>query len=558
METLQAVISFVLGIPWARMLYSAVLIFLIGLFGSELYHLWFDRTLFVGRFEFFDRGAKSEEQGQAFSSRIIQEHRLLIALFQAEYERLRRAEKAQEKTKTDIVPETVQLPVGVAPIRDPQSELANVELSVQGINIKQILMALRKAISMPNEVGGMVNKAEEGVYVSVQWPLGPSMAKVFQIPPQRDSVAGAFHVACSILWAQTLATQTQMALIPRQEFCDWAEAWCLYDLVRSRSLNAPGLQEDDKKLIARARAIVDRLIKAGPTYSEVYRLRADIIGLTPETTPEDKRVAQKDWKQYVKTTTRAHSPAVTMRSIESQLALKSQTERPALIVRHDQLRDNPPEMWAEGLDAAKDRIQQVSRATGRLSALESPISSSGSAFVVGPDLIMTADFVVQPQSTMSIEFDGGVRYPVSEVVFVDDSTHVAILRVAALDEERHPPLALMSNEISTAPENRKIFVVGYAFPDPRVPSAVQAQIFGPEIGVKRVMPGSILRVEPNLIVYDATTTSGTAGSPVVDLDSGKVIAVHWGGRYLDSAKEGYGTPVWTILDVAGVRAVLGL
>ena len=53
-------------------------------------------------------------------------------------------------------------------------------------------------------------------------------------------------------------------------------------------------------------------------------------------------------------------------------------------------------------------------------------------------------------------------------------------------------------------------------------------------------PGAIIRMEPcstgtepeDVIFHDASTLGGNSGSCVVDLDSGRVIGLHFAGQYM--------------------------
>ena len=60
------------------------------------------------------------------------------------------------------------------------------------------------------------------------------------------------------------------------------------------------------------------------------------------------------------------------------------------------------------------------------------------------------------------------------------------------------------------------------------------------MGQKYVLPGEITEVSRDMIEYAAFTLGGTSGGPVVDLDSGAVIGVHFAGRFDEATGIKYG------------------
>jgi V8-like Glu-specific endopeptidase len=60
-----------------------------------------------------------------------------------------------------------------------------------------------------------------------------------------------------------------------------------------------------------------------------------------------------------------------------------------------------------------------------------------------------------------------------------------------------------------------------------------ARIFGDIFNVKRLQPGSLrnLFVWGKTFKHDCSTLGGNSGSCVVDLETGRVIGLHFAGRY---------------------------
>jgi hypothetical protein len=95
-------------------------------------------------------------------------------------------------------------------------------------------------------------------------------------------------------------------------------------------------------------------------------------------------------------------------------------------------------------------------------------------------------------------------------------------------------------------------VIGFPQASPIPSEAVAGAFIEEPLGQKYVLPGKITAVEETMITYAAFTLGGTSGGAVVDLDSGHVIGVHFGGRF-DAAtgvKYGFAVPLCLTADDA--------
>lgn len=73
-------------------------------------------------------------------------------------------------------------------------------------------------------------------------------------------------------------------------------------------------------------------------------------------------------------------------------------------------------------------------------------------------------------------------------------------------------------------------VIGYPAYDSRNNDADQQRIFDGIYNVKRLAPGQLRAIRPDgLVTHDATTLGGNSGSVLIDLRSGKALALHFGG-----------------------------
>jgi endonuclease G len=127
------------------------------------------------------------------------------------------------------------------------------------------------------------------------------------------------------------------------------------------------------------------------------------------------------------------------------------------------------------------------------------------------------------------------RFTVTEIAWVepDESLFdVALLRVATAGEGGgQPPAAIELLAEDAGGPGRWVAVIGYPGYDSRADPADQQRIFGGVYGVKRLAAGQVLAAAPaGLVAHDASTLGGNSGSAVIDLSTGRALALHFGGR----------------------------
>lgn len=111
----------------------------------------------------------------------------------------------------------------------------------------------------------------------------------------------------------------------------------------------------------------------------------------------------------------------------------------------------------------------------------------------------------------------------------DSDPDVAILEIDGV--HLAAPLPLSEEEASAGD---LICTVGYPAYDSRNAADAQTQIFRDVYDLKRFAPGRIRQASGpgRQLLHDASTLGGASGSPVMDLQSGAVVGLHFSGQYL--------------------------
>lgn len=230
--------------------------------------------------------------------------------------------------------------------------------------------------------------------------------------------------------------------------------------------------------------------------------------------------------------------------------------RPAIAVANDDYAITHRDWLHLNADPVRARILPAIPAIGRLEVPSRPdIPYGGTAFLVGPNLLMTnrhvADLFVDGVGR-NVAFRSGAtakmnfveeaertvpeRFDITSVVLIHPYWDMALLRVEGLTMQ---PLALSAEEPAA---DEDVVVIGFPALNTRLSRAVQDEVFGGIYNVKRLQPGRRLRRRPidsfgktvEAATHDASTLGGNSGSAVISVATGRVIALHFGGAYLDT------------------------
>jgi endonuclease G len=206
----------------------------------------------------------------------------------------------------------------------------------------------------------------------------------------------------------------------------------------------------------------------------------------------------------------------------------------------------------------KARLTRLAKSIGRIEVPGSKYPYGGTGFVVGPGLVMTnrhvAEIFTEGVGTRQLAFIPGVSpgfssayapdnseipvLTVADVVMVHPYWDMALLKVEGLAADM-APLTLAGSDIAGF-DKHEIAVIGYPGFDPRNDIGVQKAVFDNRFGVKQLQPGTLReRADTesfsrivNAVTHDCSTLGGNSGSALIHIESGKVLALHFGGEYL--------------------------
>ena len=238
--------------------------------------------------------------------------------------------------------------------------------------------------------------------------------------------------------------------------------------------------------------------------------------------------------------------------------------RPVYLVQDSKFGPPPDDfvdsdLIAARLEAARGVIEPAIPSVGRIDVANHRMAWVGTGWVVAPNVVATNRHVAEEFARAANghfefrqNFEGqrvratldwrrehqrpsSLRFRVREIVWIEPepSVDVALLRIAdegEEGEEQPPALELSPDADLEAGLGRSVGVLGYPARDSRNDFTDQQRIFDGIYNVKRLAPGNVIAIRGDgLLEHDATTLGGNSGSAVIDLETGKAIAIHFGG-----------------------------
>ncbi|TPI62528.1 trypsin-like peptidase domain-containing protein [Mesorhizobium sp. B3-1-3] len=548
----------------SKLVYTVLLASIAVLAARELLTVWFDSRVYIGKFDVVSDAAKDAEEGDSFPKRIVAAQKILSQQF-IDY---------QSRRSGSWPSDTTYAIYGEMPVTLPPEVLAGIDITVQEINLRQVLTAIRRAFLSPNEVSGQVTSREGSVIAAVDWPKSPELANGaatparFLTPNKASEQEVAAYIACSISWIQAASGNAKFASISRAQMCDFAAALDQLYSLEGKASTAAGLDPNQTDRVRRLAAALRNYYDAGVIFPDIYRLRADLLDLLPETGRSMNELveAQEDRVRYAML-----APELSKLSDESKRLAALALARPAILLEDGKPKDAPIN-WSGLLARHGDDIKVAADATGWVSSSDDKMAGVG--FLVGDNLMITADYVLNaarssavaqmPEITAPPKFCLGSSAPdcknpleIGETLYDGSSKgqKIVLVQLKSHNPVVVPPLAL--NDIPIEPNaivGRYAYVIGYPFRDSRLPPEFVSRLLGDKEGQKRAMPGRILAYGTGpegdvskrtpKFTTDISTSSGTGGGPLLDLLTGKVIGLSYAGIWEgERGKFAYAEPI---------------
>lgn len=218
------------------------------------------------------------------------------------------------------------------------------------------------------------------------------------------------------------------------------------------------------------------------------------------------------------------------------------SERPALAVQDGQYHLSRP--WL-ALKRHKRNIQRAIRSVARVENKLPQDAPIGTAFVVGPGLMLTNRHVainIRAGATVDFNEERSSTSPPREHAILDvlpapqgiaGQLDVALLRVALRDQNGAAiPAALEMGDIRRLRRGKFVCLIGYPLRASEAnQQAISDLMLAFQYGIKRLQPGKILKVRKLEFAHDCSTSLGNSGSCIIDPVTGAVLGINYAGSF---------------------------
>jgi endonuclease G len=219
--------------------------------------------------------------------------------------------------------------------------------------------------------------------------------------------------------------------------------------------------------------------------------------------------------------------------------------RPSVLTQKGELPSLPayrnyPAEFLTNWNAFQSTVRPYLYSVGRIDRVDSQSGGAlATGFVIGPGLLATNKHVLESLSAGTFKLErgqalvrfgeewktvpsGGVTVSVTGVRAIHPRLDVAILEIENQD------LAPLPVDSVLPKVGAQVAALGYPQDDPRSP-VFRDLIFEGKYKLKRVAPGEIVGTDPDAVFHDCSTLGGNSGSPLVAMDTGRVVGLHRDG-----------------------------
>ncbi|MFN5997740.1 MAG: serine protease [Paracoccaceae bacterium] len=556
-------------LSFSKLVYTALLIGGSFLLLREVGSVWGRPTTSLGVFKLTVEGTSDEVRADALRVKILQRYVQLNGYFAQLDNQLKAEAEAENTAQSDSRIEIV--PSATSDLGLTRDQLAEIELKIQGVNFGQILGMLRRSVVTPDEVTGYVvlHSGNGKPSAVVRWPGAPKFEampdesnKLMSFDEVESEADLATQIACSLIWAQVAGIKDSPLIgMRRAQYCDWAEALLIWRDLAERSAAQLEFRDEDKVRLKIGREKIERLVAQGVAYRDVYRLRAALISLDSEASKLDRETEDLSRLIYAQLIQGVPLQVAKENAQQSKIdlalnELAQSTSEPGLeaVVRLPNAYEGRSADFTSKIDPSTTIA--IGEVTGAVLMPGRSEPFIGTGFIVKKGWVLTSSVVanVMAKSTdpgqlgvFSLDSDPRFKeaesFPIREVRQVRGSDDLSLLLVPGLSGELSV-LPLIGQD--SVPLDIPVGVVGYPVGQVPVSESIRS-ILGGRSPAKRTMFGVVIEAQPadpmNL-GHDAPTFPGTAGAPVFDLQTGRVLAVHQGGRVTeDGGKVNFATRI---------------
>ncbi len=258
------------------------------------------------------------------------------------------------------------------------------------------------------------------------------------------------------------------------------------------------------------------------------------------------------------------APLESVMPVAALEAIVQRTGRPPLLIRNDKIVLELLPDFAPDTAGKIKNVEPWVKSVGRVEFVNASMAWGGTGWVIQADgnarIIATNRHVgkivakrradgtaVFMRSAAGIRYGANVDFGEEDGSNIDDTSRTApVTSIKYLADDLAADVALLRIEstgfalptpfdLADTPAALRdlVALIGYPAFDPRNDASDQARYFNDLYEVKRFAPGFVIQAltGSSTLSHDCTSLGGNSGSPLISLDTGKVVGLHFAGVY---------------------------
>ncbi len=245
----------------------------------------------------------------------------------------------------------------------------------------------------------------------------------------------------------------------------------------------------------------------------------------------------------------------TVKEFQVQKIITDGVLRPSFIIRDNTFDPSTSDYWEITLSEYSSILSRKLPSIGRINLLNhTHLGYAGTGFLIDENIVMTNRHVAEHfvdfkngQYNWKVNSNGPIKAGIdyNEEAGGPSDVWIELTKTLYIEPSPGPDIAFFKVNMDNAIEPMElstditiddaVVTIGYPTKKEYQPDFIERLIklvYGGKFEIKRLSPGYIKKMSSNILEHDCSTLWGNSGSPILEIETGKVIGMHQGSEGL--------------------------